>query len=97
LSFFCAGEKNQTNPKNIFPKEGPIFFSDFSNVIVGADDFLRIELNFLPIYKGTFRSFFPNGGKKTKSQTASQLFFWFFQKSKKFKAERKSRVFVTTK
>ena len=97
MSFFCAGEKNQTNPKNIFPKEGPIFFSDFSNVIVGADDFLRIELNFLPIYKGTFRSFFPNGGKKTKSQTASQLFFqklffprffWFFQKS---------RVFVTTK
>ena len=23
--FFCTWEKNQTNPKNIFPKEGPIF------------------------------------------------------------------------
>ena len=49
-----------------------IFFFGFR---VGANDILSIELNFLSIYKGNFRTFFPNGEKKTKSQTASQLFF----------------------
>ena len=51
------------------------FFLFFFGFRVDADDILNIELNFLSIYKGTFRSFFPNGEKKTKSQTASQLFF----------------------
>jgi hypothetical protein len=67
--FLCVGSEEKSFSSRTFE---PLFFFGFR---VDADDFLGIELNFLSIYKGTFRSFFPNGEKKTKSQTASQLFF----------------------
>jgi len=58
----------------------PTFFSKtfFLTFRVGADDFLGIDLNFLSIYKGTFRSFFPNGGKKQNHKQPPNFFFKFF-------------------
>ena len=51
------------------------FFLFFFGFRVDADDFLGIELNFLSIYKGTFRSFFPNGEKKQNRKQPPNFFF----------------------
>jgi len=66
ILLLCVGSEENVSHLGLLNLSFFLFFLGFR---VGANDILGIELHFLSIYKGTFRSFFPNGGKKTKSQT----------------------------
>ena len=77
-TFFQWAKKNEYRNFARLIFHCPIFFSFFWGFRVGANDILSIELNFLSIYKGTFRSFFPNGGKKQNRKQPPNFFFKTF-------------------
>jgi len=67
-----AGSEEKVSHLGLLNLSDFLFFLGFR---VGADDILGIELNFLSIYKATFRTFFPNGGKKQNRKQPPNFFF----------------------